>query len=172
MPSSDGGLKPLPLPSLLKSKPRASCAAPATPFLYEPMSRRKRARYCAATGFVPAAGAGVVSVAMSVAAGGEVKSLIDEVQSEPPWHVAQPCCSKRRRPAATSAALSPPRSDRRDDGPLGVRTAKRTHWLSASSAGIATPEPGSVIVSCARPAFGLANAFSTHGGLLMSPLSP
>ena len=53
-----------------------------------------------------------------------------------------------------------------------MRTALRTHSFSASSAGIATVEPGSVIVCCARPAFGLANALSTHGGTLRSPLSP
>src|SRR5215218_7146375 len=136
------------------------------------MSRRKRGRYCAPIGLAGAGAGGVVSVAMSVAAGGDTKSFTDDVHSGPPWQAVQPCWMNSRRPAATSDAGSPPRSDRREDGPAGVRTALRTHSRSALRAGIATPEPGSVIVCCARSAFGLAKPFSTQGGLLMSPLSP
>src|SRR3712207_5000578 len=111
MPSSDGTLKPLPRPSPLKSVPSASGAGPATPAalsacdafstaptlpasgfgppftprLNDPMSRRNRFRYCAPIG-APKVGGGVVSVKISPAAGGDVKSLVLTVHLPPTWH--------------------------------------------------------------------------------------
>ena len=51
------------------------------------MSRRKRLRNCAPTGATPAGGAGLVSVAISAAAGGEAKSLRAAEKSVVPWQV-------------------------------------------------------------------------------------
>src|SRR5919197_2200590 len=136
------------------------------------MSRRKRFRYWAPTGFpAPAGGAGLVSVKISVAAGGEVKSLVLSVHLAPRWQLAHPACSKSWRPWATSVAERPPRRRLDANGACGVRTAARTHSFKAVSAGIWVVLPGSVSESCGRPAFGLVNALTTHGGVLMSPLS-
>jgi hypothetical protein len=59
------------------------------------------------------------------------------------------------------------------DGPFGVRTARRTHSRSAVIAGTDVLLPGRRTVTCGRLAFALAGiALITHGGRLMSPLSP
>ena len=50
------------------------------------MSLRKRGRYGTATG-LPKVGAGVRSVAISVAAGGEAKSLMPTVKRLPTWQL-------------------------------------------------------------------------------------
>src|ERR671932_1631200 len=113
--------------------------APGTPRFQEPMSRRKRFRYWAATGLVPGLGGGVVSVKISVAGGGEVKSLVLIVHLPPTWQFVQPACWNSVRPCATRLLVR-----RLASGPLGVRTAKRTHSFKAVSAGTAMLLPGSV----------------------------
>src|SRR3954469_22224723 len=131
------------------------------------MSRRKRGRYCAATGLVPARGAGWVSVAISAAAGGDAKSLRLSVSLAPRWQLAQPASLNSWRPWLIAPALAP-------SGGVGVRTAERTHSRSAVSAGIAPP-PGSVTISWLRSALGLAKALTTHGfspGSLSPTMSP
>src|SRR5207244_1848362 len=80
-------------------------------------------------------------------------------------------CWNSVRPPAMRNGDGPTATLRLVTGPLGVRTAARTHSRSAVSAGTSTPLPGSVIVSCGRPALGLANALIVHGGVLTSPLS-
>src|SRR3972149_5094474 len=116
------------------------------------MSRRKRGRYCPAlgSGGVPAA-LGSVSVAISLIAGGDVKSLLLMVHLVPPWQLAQPARTNRERPWATSVGWGPPpvppppaSSSSVVSAPLGVRMAKRTHSFRASSAGQAVSLPGSV----------------------------
>src|SRR5436853_128081 len=97
---------------------------PGTPRLKEPMSRRKRFKYCTATGF-PVKLVGFLSVLMAALVGGEVKSFKLTVQFCPPWQREQLAWAKSVRPAAISAgtgALGKPAI-----GALGVRTAKRTH---------------------------------------------
>ena len=150
-----------------------SLPLPSTPRLNEPMSRRKRPRNCAPMGVTPAGGAGVVSVKISAAAGGEVKSLRLSVNVEPKWQLAQPAAWNRSRPVAIVAAETP-RPGRRlvVNGACGVRTANRTHSRMAVRAGTATVLPGSVTVHCGRSALGLAKALSTHGASVAEPLSP
>src|SRR5947207_12511062 len=104
------------------------------------------------------------SCAIRAAGGGGMKSTLLLLHFPPPWQVWQPAWKNRARPCATVAAFNPPVvsglppavSSAVVRAPLGVRTPKRTHSLSASSAGTATLLPGSVTVSCGRPAFGLA----------------
>jgi hypothetical protein len=140
--------------------------------LNEPMSRRKRGRNCAPTGVTPAGGAGAVSVAISAAAGGETKSFWLRVNVDPRWQLAQPAAWKSPRPAAIVAAETPrPGSGAVVNGARGVRTAKRTQVLSASSAEFGTVLPGSVTSHSGRPAFGLANALITVGAHAASPVS-
>src|SRR5882724_4167323 len=135
---------------------------PGTPRLKEPMSRKKRARNCAATGLlmnVP-----VRSVKISEAAGGGVKSLKLTVQLSPPWQVAQPALINRDRPAAMfegEGALGRPGT-----GELGVRTALRTHSRKAVKAGTLLTLPGRVTESWARPALGKAKALTALGATL------
>src|SRR5262245_38406002 len=95
---------------------------PGTPSPKEAKSRRKRGRNWAATGF-PKRGGGVRSVAMSVAAGGGVKSRVLIVHLGPPWQFWQPWRMKRTRPWATTAGELAPTVARRGVGPFGVRTA-------------------------------------------------
>src|SRR3954468_4841175 len=131
------------------------------------MSRRKRGRYWAGFGLVPARGAGLVSVAISAAAGGDVKSLRLSVSLPPRWQGGQPPSRDSWRPCAT--ALASWRS-----GAAGVRIAERTHSRSAVIAGIGPP-PGSGAGGCGRAALGLANALTTHGprpGSLSPVISP
>ncbi len=136
---------------------------PATPRLNEPMSRRKRAKYWLGTG-LSTNGGGVRSVKISAAAGGEMKSFVLMVHLPPLWHVAQPASAKSSRPSSTSSAEV-------TFGPLGVRMARRTHSLSAVKAGTWVWLPGRVTVTCWRFALGSANALSTQGPVLMSPVS-
>src|SRR6266545_6464297 len=112
------------------------------------------------------------SCAIRAAGGGGMKSTLLLLHLPPPWQVWQPAWKNRRRPVCTSALLIPPLICVLSSAPLGVRTPKRTHSLSASSAGTATLLPGSVTVSCGRPAFGLAKLLTTPGALLISPSSP
>ena len=115
---------------------------------------------------------GTVSWLISAAAGGELKSLMLVVNRSPPWQLWQFCCSNSWRPAAMSARVGPGRSRVRGSGPFGVRTAARTHSRIAVMAGTAVLLPGSVTVTCWRSALALASELTTHGGELMSPLSP
>ena len=135
------------------------------------MSRRKRFRYWAPIGAPNVAG-GVVSVKISVAAGGEVKSLVLIVHLPPTWHAVQPAWVNSARPCLTSLAGRRLPTPLRVNGARGVRTASLTHSLSAVRAGTCRLLPGSVTVCCGRPAFAFAKAFTTHGARLMSPLSP
>src|SRR4051794_15559161 len=138
----------------------------------EPMSRSLPNRNWAATGRRPAAGGGVVSVAIASAGGGEGTSRIALVHCGPPWQLAQPADRNSRRPTAITPVVSPGREPRRASGPLGVRIARRTHSRRAVMAGTATLEPGSVTVTCRRSTLDFTNPLVVHGGVLMSPLSP
>ena len=107
---------------------------------------------------------------ISAPAGGEVKSFRLTVQLPPPWHCAQPACKNRLRPAIRSPAAAPP--GKPATGPLGVRTALRTHSRNAVNAGTLFALPGRVTVTCARSALARAKALSTLGATFRSPLSP
>src|SRR5437867_12121787 len=135
---------------------------PGTPRLKEPMSRRKRFRYCAPTG-LPKKLVGLRSVTNSVV--GEVKSFRLRVQFSPPWHREQ-LCAKSVRPVAMSAGAGA--FGKSGNGPLGVRTALRTHSRSAVNAGTLLALPGKVTVSCGRLALGVVNALTTPGATLRS----
>src|SRR4051794_32514722 len=144
---------------------------PGTPRLKEPMLRRNRFRYGLPTGLpvkVP-----VRSLKISVAAGGEVKSLIELVNNGGPWQLAHPCCSKSFCPATTSARFSAPAPRLAFlNGAAGVRTANCTHSFSDVNAGTAVLLPGSVTVNWFRPAFaGGGRLLIRHGARLTLPLS-
>src|SRR6266567_4366197 len=98
-----------------------------TPRLKEPISRRKRFKYCSVTGLPNKTGGGLVSVKISGPAGGEVKSFTLTVQLRPPWQFAQPAFKKSERPLAMSAGTGAPGAQPTGNGALGVRTALRTH---------------------------------------------
>src|SRR5262245_53800360 len=117
---------------------------PGTPRLNEPMSRRKRLRYCVPTGF-PVKLVGLRSVKISPFAGGEVKSFKLVVQFGPPWQFAQPAWVNNMRPIAMSDADAP--FGRPASGAFGVRTAKRTHSRKAVRAGTLFALPGRVTLT-------------------------
>src|SRR5688500_8345756 len=94
-----------------------------TPRLKEPMSRRKRFRYWLPMG-APKVGAGAVSVAISPAAGGDVKSLVLTVHLPPTWHAAQPAWVNRLRPWLIRDLDRRLPTPRRVKAPRGVRTAR------------------------------------------------
>ena len=76
-------------------------------------------------------------------------------------------------PARTSPGRGGPRRDSLLSGASGVRIALRTHSRSAVCAGTAVVLPGSVTVSCWRPAFAFAGiALMMQAARLMLPLSP
>ena len=89
--------------------------------------------------------------------------------------VAARAASGRRasRPGATCAQVrAGPGLRGRAAGRWACAPRRRTHSRIAVRAGTATVLPGSVTVSCWRPAFFRAKSLIAHGARLMSPLSP
>ena len=145
---------------------------PGTPRLNEPMLLRK----ASGTGCRPGCrrpGPGVRSVKISVAAGGGVKFRLLIVQLLPPWQLAHPAWVKSVRPWLTSPASGPLLTFGFAAGAFGVRTANRTHSLSAVSAGTCGRAAGQrhrdLLAVRVRIGMKLVTA---HGGRSMLPLSP
>ena len=194
MPSSDGTLKPLPLPSRVVVDARARPGAPGrsrsaprwpsrsppmllpiglfppgTPRLNEPMLRRKRLRYCAADGVAERnrRRAPLGDEVGRRRRRGEVLTVLS-VHLPPTWQPPHRLGEQVRGPVLTCVDGSTPgRLAVLRSGPLGVRTARRTHSRSAVSAGTWVVLPGSVTVTCARSAFGRAKLLMVHGAWLM-----
>src|SRR6516225_6470973 len=127
--------------------PGTSLPEPSTLRLKDSISLRIGKRNWLFTG-LPKNGGGVVSVAISVAGGGTPKSLVVLMVHLPPvWHMVHCACANSLRPAAMSAAETPPLTFALVKGLFGVRTANFTHSLSAVSAGTWLVLPGSVTVT-------------------------